>query len=42
MNYALKQSKSEDIVVGLICLVFEEYNYRDTTSWDGYKESNTH
>ena len=24
MNYALKQRKGEDIVVGLICLVFDE------------------
>ena len=27
MNYALKQSKGEDIVVGLSFLVFDEYNY---------------
>ena len=27
LNYALKQSKGEDIVVGLICLVFDAYNY---------------
>ena len=31
MTYALKQSKGEDIAVGLICLVFDEYNYGGTT-----------
>ena len=31
LNYALKEREGEDIVVGLICLVFDEYNYGGTT-----------
>ena len=35
MNYDLKPSKCENIVVGLACLVFDEYNYGKTT-WGGF------
>ena len=31
MSYPLKPSKGVDIVVGLICLVFDEYNFGGTT-----------